>query len=462
MNKKGCGILFLLFIPFLLFSSFEKGIEEEQDSNTPEFTIGNQYALLIGINEYTEWLPLQNPVADMKEIKSILKSRYLIDSIIELYDDKATKANILRTFEMLQTRLKPEDSLFIIYSGHGFLDNKTKTGFWIPVDAGRDVYKQENWLSTYQIRGLIANMLTNHILLLVDSCFSGNIIEGNRGIRDINTYFTKAYNRMSRFVITSSALEMSPDNSEFAEQLKYFLQQNDQPYIDALTLFHELRNGMKRTLPIFGGLKDAGHQEGSCFLFFLKKAEGERGSFRVKRLPGSTTVEEKKSWITGMTGTFTFPLLYVDKENILSSPGSGELFFGGKLGKISLLKVYIMVSANYTYLTSSKNSLSKNILHCIHTSVGMAVYVDFPFHFIPGIHFSLVGGPGFIIRENKIFNETSFSIKPGVTGNAGIHYHITDTLTFIIKTSVTILADSNNFSDWYKGIGCGGGISFQF
>ncbi|MGA2976938.1 MAG: hypothetical protein ABSF77_16650, partial [Spirochaetia bacterium] len=52
--------------------------------------VGKQYAVLITINKYENWMALQNPVEDAKEIKDILSRRYFITDFIELYDETAT------------------------------------------------------------------------------------------------------------------------------------------------------------------------------------------------------------------------------------------------------------------------------------------------------------------------------------------------------------------------------------
>jgi hypothetical protein len=104
--------------------------------------VGKQYVFLIAIDKYEQWFPLGNPVKDAKEIRDILISRYFIDDIIELYDSDATKAGIIKIFNGLQKKLQPHDSLLIFFTGHGHLDRKTNTGFWIPVNAGTDSFEQ--------------------------------------------------------------------------------------------------------------------------------------------------------------------------------------------------------------------------------------------------------------------------------------------------------------------------------
>ena len=114
--------------------------------------------------------------------------------------------------------------------------------------------------------------------LISDSCFSGDILDPMRGITpEMNAdYFKNAYSGVSRQVLTSGASESVPDASEFSAQLKLVLEGNEEPFLDPLMIYDQIRRGVKNTTPLFGDLKDSGHQRGAAFLFFLKR--GNRGA----------------------------------------------------------------------------------------------------------------------------------------------------------------------------------------
>ncbi len=236
--------------------------------------VGTQYAVFIAINRYKDWNALRYPVADAREITEILSRRYYVDRFIELYDEEATKAGIVRLFNQLIITTRPEDGVFIFYAGHGHLDQMSDTGFWIPADGGLDTFEQDNWLPNAQIRGFISKMKARHIVLMSDSCFSGDILNPTRAITPEITseYFRRAYSRVSRQVLTSGASETVPDSSEFARGLKMALEGNTAPQLDPIMLYSQIRLGMKDTTPLLGDLKNSGHQEGGSFLFFLKDA----------------------------------------------------------------------------------------------------------------------------------------------------------------------------------------------
>src|SRR5271157_2860122 len=199
-------LLLLLSLPLLAQSADLRGLTtvvSKLEGKTA--VVGRQYAVLIAIDKYTNWMTLRNPVKDAREIKDILSQRYYISDFLELYDQNATKAGIIKLFSKLIDVAKPEDSILIFYAGHGHLDTISNTGFWIPVDGGTDLYEQANWLPNTQIRGLIGNMKARHIALFADSCFSGDILNPTRGITPTITdeYFKNAYARISRQILTS-------------------------------------------------------------------------------------------------------------------------------------------------------------------------------------------------------------------------------------------------------------------
>ena len=101
--------------------------------------VGKQYAVLIAIDKYKSWITLSNPVKDAREIRGILAKRYYVTDFMELYDEAATKAGIIKLFNRLISAAKLEDSIFIFYAGHGYLDRTSNSGFWVPVDGSAPV-----------------------------------------------------------------------------------------------------------------------------------------------------------------------------------------------------------------------------------------------------------------------------------------------------------------------------------
>ena len=196
-------------------------------------------------------------------------------------------------FYSLNDKVKENDSLFLFYAGHGHLDTKlTKKGSWIPVDGGEDELYQENWISNDVIRSVLDNLKSKHVLLISDSCFSGDILDTKRGAVDPNTndYFKRAYQKVSRQILTSGASETVSDNSNFARALKTFLRYNNKPLVDPLMIFNDVRvEAAKNSTPMFGFIPNSNHQEGGSYLFFKKEEKS------VEVTTTTTTIKQLNS-----------------------------------------------------------------------------------------------------------------------------------------------------------------------
>jgi len=141
----------------------------KQVTGSPDFEVGKQYAVIIGIDRYQEWPSLKSAVAEARQIRAVLSERYYIDEFIELYDQAATAASIRRLFaEELPKKISINDSLLLFYAGHGYLDN-SKTGFWIASDGVKDIYDQKGWIPNAQLRNLIGQLKAQRVLVVADA-----------------------------------------------------------------------------------------------------------------------------------------------------------------------------------------------------------------------------------------------------------------------------------------------------
>jgi uncharacterized caspase-like protein len=161
----------------------------------PGAAAGKQWAVFIAIDRCREWIPLQNPVKDAKEIRDILKEQYYIDEVRERYDGNAMGANICRLFAELRAQTGRNDSVFVFYAGHGYTDGVTKSGAWIPADGGTDEMAQANWLPNIHVRNILDALPAKHVFLVSAACFSGDILNAQRGAGpQINSeYYRQVY-----------------------------------------------------------------------------------------------------------------------------------------------------------------------------------------------------------------------------------------------------------------------------
>ena len=340
-------LIVMLFLAFLLCipvsAQPQRGLAVVASTIT-ESVPGRQIAVLIAVDRYKDWLPLRFPVRDAKNLKQVLNDKYYITDTIELYNEDATKAGILRRLDQLTQELKPEDSVFIYYAGHGHLDAATDTAFWVPQDGGTDVYRQENWLPNAQVRGLIKGMKARHVVLISDSCFSGDILNTARGAAPniTNEYFKNAYARRSRQVLTSGASESVPDESLFSRALIKTLEENTKPYIDPFMMFGEIRLSQVTTTPLFGTLSGTDHQDGGSFILFLKETP-----------KAVTPVVIPVSASNGLPGRFILPRmlagtgLEVNGKRVALLPVSGTRQF--ESSELPPGKYQVQVTGTYPY-----------------------------------------------------------------------------------------------------------------
>ncbi len=246
---------------------------------------GNQWLFVIGIDSYTNFPRLNTSVNDAKAVKDTLLKRYHFDEyhVIELYDGEATRRNILGKLRYLTRRVGPDDSVIIFYSGYGSLDSSKRKGSWIPVEGGRD--ERSSWIPNKDIYSFlkIGSIQAKHVLLITDSCFSGDYFRSFRGEipRASDEVIKQVYKQGSRQVITSGGIkpvvnERVSDHSIFTHSLLKGLEENKKPFLIPSELFKGIKVGLKKNddrTPGFGTLKHKGGEKGGELLFFLNLDE---------------------------------------------------------------------------------------------------------------------------------------------------------------------------------------------
>ena len=274
-------VLSLLFAPNLFAK--QRAISVRPISPSGGEVTGNQWLFVIGIDTYIHWPRLNTAVNDAKAVKDVLLSRYHFekDHLIELYDEQATRRNIISKLRYLAGNVRKDDSVVIFYAGHGYLDPITKSGSWIPVESGTK--DASAWISNYKIKDYlnVDAIKAKHILLISDSCFSGDFFRGHRGkLSEVNDNVIKrAYKLNSRQAITSGGLEPVTDegfggNSVFSHFFLKSLRENQKPFLVPSDFFRDVKAGVAENaeqFPRFGSLKATGGQQGGELVLFLKR-----------------------------------------------------------------------------------------------------------------------------------------------------------------------------------------------
>ena len=273
--------------------------------------VGDQWAILIAVNQYESWSKLRHAIDDVGQLKEILIERYDYepDHVFTLVDEAKNNdyEGIFLGLGDLIDRPAPQDSVLIYFAGHGYVrSDGDRAGYWIPRDGsgGRRIGKSESlhgdrWISNESVVGLIREMQSRHILVVSDSCFSGNFARVSTGapparianekdsvtaaapetsgLRPIHSPFIReAYRGQARQIITSGALEPVADNSSFAVHFREVLNRNMDPYLTPVEIWAAIRKRVAVDQGQFVMLQDmsgAGHEPGAEFVFLLRTDE---------------------------------------------------------------------------------------------------------------------------------------------------------------------------------------------
>ena len=242
---------------------------------------GNYRALIIGNDQYMDksgvWNPLNTATRDAESVANVLDEKYGFKDITLLKD--ASRKDILVALSDLAQRVEPNDNVLVYYAGHGYLDDKTKRGYWVPSDA--DGEDKTTFIRNSTIRdeiNIIAEK-TKHTLLISDSCFSGSLLRGgNRGTKKVertNPYFVKVSNKKSVQILAAGGVEFVDDNYRNSghSPFTYFLLNELRNNVDALLTMTELSNNVVKAVannveqtPESGVLQGAGDELGE-FIF---------------------------------------------------------------------------------------------------------------------------------------------------------------------------------------------------
>ena len=239
--------------------------------------IGNSYFLGIGINNYKEsagFPNLFNAQKDIEDILELLQSKYDVSTPITLFNENATREQIIHELDQLSELIRPIDKLIIYFSGHGHI-NKRKKGFWIPYDANKK--NTANYIRNSTILNYVGDINSLHTLLISDSCNSGSIFDLET-FRSTSPAIEELEKIKSRWAICSGLhSQLVSDgkpgcNSPFANSLINSLKVNNSPKINAGKIVDKVikaTSNIYKQLPIGSRLDGVG-DEGGQYIFVLK------------------------------------------------------------------------------------------------------------------------------------------------------------------------------------------------
>ena len=239
-----------------------------------DIDFGRFHALVIGINDY-EYLPkLQTAVDDAKAIANVLITDYGYRVRLLINPDYG---GIIDALDEYRETLSDGDNLLIYYAGHGWLDEESDRGYWLPVDAKPK--RRRNWVSNATITDTLKALSAKQVMVVADSCYSGTLTRAvdMSSRRRTGDYWRKMSEKWARVAITSGGLEPVADkgggkHSPFAKAFLDALKDNN-AIMDGTQLFSKMRRPVMlatQQTPQYSDVRNAGH-DGGDFIFMRTK-----------------------------------------------------------------------------------------------------------------------------------------------------------------------------------------------
>jgi len=245
---------------------------------------GNNHLVIIGIDQYTHVAKLDNAVRDAQSVRDVLLEKYCFEPpfLHEFYNEQATRKALINGLKSLIQPIQAEDSLIIYFSGHGHYDEEIEEGYLIPVKA--EMEEIDTYISYDFLQKVIKKIKARHVLLIVDSCYSGAIIERNRNMKPKE----RLEARKSRWLIASGRNEVVKDgppggNSPFAKQLLQELRAYQGDGLRTMSLAERLVGEVSYQVaqtPVGVPLGDFGDKGGE-FIFYLKESDDAENAWRT-------------------------------------------------------------------------------------------------------------------------------------------------------------------------------------
>ncbi len=237
----------------------------------PSVSFGRYHALVIGNDAYQHLPQLKTARNDAKAIAKLLADDYGF-TVTLLLD--AGRTQIIENLDALTEKLGGDDNLVIYYAGHGWLEQDSSRGYWLPVDAQPN--RRANWISNTTLTDTLSTLRAKHVMVIADSCFSGALVRGaNVGLR-AGDYWQRMAQKWTRVAMVSGGLEPVADGSDnhspFAKALIGALRSNSS-VMDGTQLFEKVRRPVMlaaKQTPQYSDVRQAGH-DGGDFLFVRKK-----------------------------------------------------------------------------------------------------------------------------------------------------------------------------------------------
>jgi len=281
-------------------SSATASTQSTTNSSTPWYK--KAYAIVVGINHYKRLsLPrLSNAVNDARSVASLLRAKGF--SVIELYNENATKDRILDALKKIKQIASPSDATLFYFAGHGdgvSGHHGVREGYILPYDFDSDLNSPSTDVMYYDKSAISIGSLVmysrdtkaKHIGIILDSCFSGLAMQSKYATKSLASASAKdldtiEYDTKTRSVRIKATPSTASNNSQTLNLFKELLSKksiniltagDDQPVSDGSN-HSPFTQAFLKALE----LKDKGYVRFTTLAEYIKKYVEDRTKQRQK------------------------------------------------------------------------------------------------------------------------------------------------------------------------------------
>jgi len=192
-------------------------------ATAPRLGVGVTRALLVGVDQYEHHADLANPVQDVEAIEAELRDVY--KARVTTLRNPTRREFLLSLYAQADETYARNDQLLVYFAGHGWFDERLRRGFLALADSEplADDPLRDTLVSHEDVRTILERLDCEHVLLVLDSCFSGTVdptlamasstraFGTGRGFVSTAEYLERKLAYRTRRYITAGGNEYVPD-----------------------------------------------------------------------------------------------------------------------------------------------------------------------------------------------------------------------------------------------------------